>query len=127
MTVRLKIMMKHQILRCCCCGGPPDIWREKPPEPAEYVRRIADLVSELERRYGNRVDISVEDPSDMLSLWTRLRYRVRFDTPAWILEGEKIFEGVPDRDQLFNAIDSKMGANLEKEPTAAAERVENPS
>jgi hypothetical protein len=74
---------------------------------------------ELENRYGNRVDISVEDPSDLLSLWNRFRYRVRPDTPAWILGGKKTFEGVPDLDQLCSAID----AQLDKMPAAETAKI----
>jgi hypothetical protein len=97
------------------------MWREKPPEPAEYVHRIADIMQELEHRYGERVDLSVEDPSDLLSLWNSFRYRVRSDTPAWILDGKKVFEGVPELSQLFDAID----AQLEKQSAVGAERAES--
>jgi hypothetical protein len=114
--------MKHSVMRCCCCGGPPDIWREKPPEPEEYVSRIADLMRELECRYGKHLDMSVEDPSDFLALWDIFRYRIRSDTPVWILEGKKTFEGVPALDQLFGAID----ARLEGKSAAGAESAGNP-
>ncbi|MDR1377673.1 MAG: hypothetical protein LBJ36_01275 [Synergistaceae bacterium] len=108
MKIVLKIIMKHSVARWCCCGGPPDIWREKPPKPAEYVSRVAERIRELERRYGNRLDMSVKDPSDLLSLWDVFRYRVRSDVPTWILEGKKVFEGIPDLDQLSNAIDAQL-------------------
>jgi hypothetical protein len=64
----------------------------------------------------------VEDPSDFLSLWDSFRYRVRPDTPAWILEGKKTFEGVPDLDQLCSAID----AQLDRTPAVEAAEVGSP-
>jgi hypothetical protein len=69
---------------------------------------VGELLRSLKERYGNRLDISIVDPRNILSLWDNIRYSVRPSKPAWILDRKKIGEGVPNLTDLQNAIDEKI-------------------
>jgi hypothetical protein len=69
---------------------------------------VGELLRSLRERYGNRLDISVVDPRNILALWDNIRYGVRASKPAWILDRKKIGEGVLNLTDLQNAIDEKM-------------------
>ncbi|MDR2179826.1 MAG: hypothetical protein LBP21_05930 [Synergistaceae bacterium] len=59
-------------------------------------------------RYGSRLDVSIVDPRNIVSLWDNIRYGVRVAQPTWILDRKKIGEGVLNLEYLQNAIDEKI-------------------
>jgi hypothetical protein len=69
---------------------------------------VGELLCSLKERYGNRLDISIVDPRNIVALWDNIRYGVRVSKPAWILDRKKIGEGVLNLEDLQNAIDEKM-------------------
>ena len=78
------------------------------PAQAKHTEEIGRLLRALRERYGERLDVSVVDPRNMLALWDNIRFRVRPSKPAWILENKKLFEGIPELDDLQRAIDAAM-------------------
>lgn len=78
------------------------------PEQQRHTESIGRLLRALRERYGERLDVSVVDPRNMLALWDNIRFRIRPSRPAWILENRKCFEGIPDLDELQNLIDAAM-------------------
>ena len=66
------------------------------------------MLRSLRERYGSRLDVSIVDPRNILSLWDNIRYSVRASKPVWILDRKKIGEGVLNLADLQNAIDEKI-------------------
>ena len=66
------------------------------------------MLRNLRERYGSRLDVSIVDPRNILSLWDNIRYSVRASKPVWILDRKKIGEGVLNLTDLQNAIDEKI-------------------
>ena len=69
---------------------------------------MRDLLQSLEKRYGNNVRISVVDPRNPLILWYSIRYGAWATFSTWILNGKKIFEGIPKFEELKRLIDSEL-------------------
>ena len=66
------------------------------------------MLRSLRERYGSRLDVSIVDPRNILSLWDNIRYSVRASKPVWILDRKKIGEGVLNLADLQSAIDEKI-------------------
>jgi hypothetical protein len=66
----------------------------------------------VKERYGDRVDISVVDPRNILALWDNFRYQVRPSRPTWVLDRKKIYDGVPELNDLTRALDEKLDKKL---------------
>ena len=66
------------------------------------------MLRNLRERYGSRLDVSIVDPRNILSLWDNIRYSVRASKPVWILDRKKIGEGVLNLADLQSAIDEKI-------------------
>ena len=67
------------------------------------------LFQSLKKRYGSKVDISVVDPRNPLVLWYAIRYGAWATFTTWILNGKKIFKGIPQPEELERFIDSELG------------------
>ncbi|MDR1978084.1 MAG: hypothetical protein LBQ42_05055 [Synergistaceae bacterium] len=110
MTVRLKIIMERSVARLGCCGcvsyGPME--KASFPEQQAHIQSVGKILRSLRERYGERVDVSVVDPRNMIAFWDNIRYGIRPSTPAWILGRKKIFEGVPDLEKLQSALDAEL-------------------
>jgi hypothetical protein len=63
----------------------------------------------LRDRYGERLDVSVVDPRNIMAFWDNIRYGVRPSRPTWVLDRRKFCDGLPDLAALQSAIDEKMG------------------
>ena len=74
------------------------------------MRSVNALVRSLKNRYGNKIDVSIIDPSSILSLWHHIRYKLNPSLPAWVLDRKKIFDGVPELSDLEHAIDEKLAS-----------------
>lgn len=110
MAVRLKIITERSVYRCGCAGCMAYTPEEKASFPAQQIHaeEIGRLLRALRERYGERLDVSVVDPRNMLALWDNIRFRIRPSRPAWILENKKLFEGIPELGELQSAIDATL-------------------
>jgi len=72
------------------------------------MRAMRDLLQSLEERYGDKVRISVVDPRNPLVLWYAIRYGAWATFSTWVLNGKKIFEGIPKFEELKRLIDSEL-------------------
>ncbi|TDY61750.1 hypothetical protein C8D99_105163 [Aminivibrio pyruvatiphilus] len=79
-------------------GSEETEWRK------DSAEEIGALLSGIRETFGDRVHISVMDPRSIFSFFDLFRYRVRGTDPVWILNGRKVFEGVPSRDELEQSI-----------------------
>ncbi|MDR1651967.1 MAG: hypothetical protein LBR87_09290 [Synergistaceae bacterium] len=80
--------------------------------PREYAADVGKLLRELRDRYGSGVEISVVNSWGFWALADVIRLKITPSKPAWVLDGKKIFEGVPDPGVLFDAIDSALAGGL---------------
>jgi hypothetical protein len=110
MTVRLKIIMERGVARLGCCGciayGPEE--KASFPEQQDRIQKVGKILRALQERYGDRVDVSIVDPRNIIAFWDNIRYRVRPAIPVWILKRKKIFEGVPGLEELQSVIDAEL-------------------
>ena len=72
------------------------------------MRAMRELLRTLKERYGESVHISVVDPRNPLVLWYAIRYRAWATFSTWILNGKKIFEGIPELEKLERLIDYEL-------------------
>ena len=79
-------------------GSEETEWRK------DSAEEIGALLSGIRETFGDRVHISVMDPRSIFSFFDLFRYRVRGTDPVWILNGRKVFEGVPSREEIEKSI-----------------------
>ncbi|NLD96209.1 MAG: hypothetical protein GX635_03745 [Synergistaceae bacterium] len=65
----------------------------------DAVSAIRELLSKTKETFGESVDISVMDPRSIFSFVDNFRYNIKGTAPAWIVNGKKVFEGVPKWDE----------------------------
>ena len=69
-----------------------------------------ELLRSLKERYGERVYISVVDPRNPFVLWYAIRYGAWASFTTWVLNSKKIFEGIPELEELERLIDFELEA-----------------
>ena len=79
-------------------GSEETEWRK------DSAEEIGAFLSGIRETFGDRVHISVMDPRSIFSFFDLFRYRVRGTDPVWILNGRKVFEGVPSREEIEQSI-----------------------
>ncbi|GHS97052.1 hypothetical protein AGMMS50276_16460 [Synergistales bacterium] len=108
MTVKLKVFLQQQeYIGGCCCAMVCQATNGEPlfPHLQEHVSGAKKLLSEIDKLYGDKVKISVVNPSGLTALWDSFRLKIKPDTPAWVLGGKKIFEGIPPLSEIKAALD----------------------
>ena len=65
----------------------------------------------LKEEYGSRLNINFYDPRCFVFLFDTLRYRLRGDEVTWVLNGKVIFRGIPEWEDLKDAIDGILSAS----------------
>ena len=65
----------------------------------DAVSAIRELLSKTRETFGESVEISVMDPRSIFSFVDNFRYNIKGTAPAWIVDGKKVFEGVPEWDE----------------------------
>jgi hypothetical protein len=78
------------------------------PQQQKNIRAVAEIFRDLRDRYGDRLDLYMVDPRNVMALWDNFRYGVRPAVPAWILGRKKVFEGIPDAGKLRELIDAEL-------------------
>ena len=68
-------------------------------ERQDAVSAIRELLLKTKETFGENVDISVMDPRSIFSFVDNFRYNIKGTAPAWIVDGKKVFEGVPGWDE----------------------------
>jgi hypothetical protein len=111
MTVKLKLFMQGGFSMPVCCGVSALRSTDGTSlysNPKDYADGIRELISNLRTLYGKELEISVVNSWGFFALWDVLKLRITPSVPTWVLEGKKIFEGVPSPDSLAKAIDGAM-------------------
>ena len=67
-----------------------------------------ELLQSLKEHYGDKLDVSVVDPRNPIVLWYALRYQAWATFSTWILNRKKVFEGVPQLEELERLIDTEL-------------------
>ncbi|MDR1730781.1 MAG: hypothetical protein LBR61_01670 [Synergistaceae bacterium] len=62
----------------------------------------------MRTRYGERLDINIVDPRNIMALWDIFRFRVRASRPTWVLDNRKFCDGIPSLASLQETIDAKI-------------------
>ena len=69
---------------------------------------MRELLRSMKERYGDKLEVSVVDPRNPLVLWYALRYRAWGTFSTWVLNRKKIFEGIPQIEELERLIDAEL-------------------
>lgn len=72
------------------------------------------LIVKVKETFGDEVDLNLYDPRSPFWIWDIVKFSIRGGEPAWVLEGELIFKGVPDWEDLKKAIDTGVKKNKER-------------
>ncbi|MDR1376429.1 MAG: hypothetical protein LBJ22_02870 [Synergistaceae bacterium] len=113
MTAKLKLFIQETFcMPGCCCAATLRATDGEPlfSNPQDYEADVRRLLDALRARYGARLDISVVNSWGFFALLDVLRLKITPSKPTWVLNGKKIFEGLPDSDELIAAVDSRVGA-----------------
>ena len=74
----------------------------------ENTRAIWELLGSLKERYGNKICISVVDSRNPIVLWYAIRYGAWATFTTWVLNRKKIFQGIPQPEELERLIDAEL-------------------
>jgi hypothetical protein len=74
----------------------------------DHIEAVGALLRALRERYGNKVEVSIVDPRNLLAFWDNIRFQIRPAMPAWILGRKKIFEGIPNLAELQRLLDLEL-------------------
>jgi hypothetical protein len=113
MTIKLKLFIQGGFCMPGCCGVPTPRATDGEPlyaKPWAYESKVNALLNELHSRYSERLDISVANSWGFFELWDVLRLKITPSKPTWVLEGKKVFEGVPGVDEIMATVDAVIGA-----------------
>ncbi len=72
----------------------------------EYLR-ISEIVKWINEEFPGFFFFRLIDSSSLLGLFKTLRYRIK-KTPCVLLNGEKIFEGFPEKEELIKKLKRKF-------------------
>jgi hypothetical protein len=111
MAARLKLFMQGGFcMPGCCCVTALRATDGTPlySKPSEYSSDVGKLLKALRERYNERLDVSVVNSWGFFALWDVLKFKITPSKPTWVLEGKKIFEGVPEESDLMSAIDAAI-------------------
>ncbi|MDR3201360.1 MAG: thioredoxin family protein [Spirochaetales bacterium] len=111
MTGNLKIFVKRTVSLGGCCGEYAYTREERAaefPDEQDNLCKLGKLLQAVQDRYGKKVDVTVIDPQNFAALWDAFRYRINLRTPAVVLNGKKIFQRLPEVQELEQAIDAVL-------------------
>ncbi len=112
MVKTLKIIIQQRRFAVGCCGGTPYGEDEKATSPQErQYETLGPLLTRIKEHYRAEIEVTMVDPRNILSLIDNVRYNIKGNVPAWILEGEKIYEGIPTWEQIHSILESKLKNN----------------
>jgi hypothetical protein len=112
MAAKLKLFMQGGFCMPGCCGATALRTTDGEAlysKPGEYDREVGELLKVLRDRYGDRLDVAVVNSWGFFALWDVLRLKITPSKPTWVLDGKKVFEGVPKPGDLMSAIDAEIG------------------
>jgi hypothetical protein len=111
LTARLKLFVQGGFCMPGCCGVAALRSTDGEPlysKPWEYSGEVEKLLNALRARYGGRLEVSVENSWGFFALWDVLRLGITPSKPTWVINGHKIFEGVPEEREIFAAVDAEI-------------------
>ena len=73
-------------------------------ERQDSVAGIRSILQKTREQYGESVEISVMDPRSIFSFIDNIRYNIKGTDPTWIVNGKKVFEGVPSWEEWEKAL-----------------------
>jgi ABC-type multidrug transport system ATPase subunit len=71
----------------------------------ETREKIKDLLKKIRDEYGKKIKLSTHDPRNLTSIPADIKHHIKSSQPTWILDGKKLFEGVPEWEELKKEID----------------------
>ena len=74
------------------------------------MRAMYKLLQLLKEHYGDKLEVSVVDHRNPLSIWYSIRYWAWLT--SWVLNGKKAFEGIPELGELKHLIDEALETKL---------------
>jgi hypothetical protein len=110
-TVKLKLFIQQGFSLPKCCAVETNRAADGEPlftDQGENIRRINELLAALNKRYGERLEISVANSWGFLEFWDVIKLKITPHKPTWVIDGVKLFEGVPSIEELSDAISAQL-------------------
>lgn len=82
---------------------------ERESYPGAKSRMLTgNLIVKVKDRFKDAVDLNIYDPRSPFWIWDVIRFSVKGGEPAWIVEGELLFKGVPSWEELEKALEDQI-------------------
>lgn len=66
---------------------------------------LSEMLKNLHEYYGKKINLSIHDPRNISSLPADIKHNIKLSEPTWILDGKKIFEGIPEWEDIKNELE----------------------
>ena len=107
---KIKLFLEKDSFNVGCVGVKYTEEERRSLPQGKNMDQIGSILNALRNKYGDTLEISIIDPRSIISIVDNIRYNVKSSKPTWVLDGRKIFEGIPLWEDLENSIDPLMAA-----------------
>ncbi|WP_198470060.1 hypothetical protein [Acetomicrobium sp. S15 = DSM 107314] len=105
----LKIFMEKPEIYSCCL---PIDYREMEEMETFHLlgerEKVGSLLRRIKREYGDKIEVELIDPRNVLYFFEIFKYKIRAKEIAWVLDNKAIFRGIPSWDELRAALDQAI-------------------
>jgi len=100
----LKIYMEQGAFNVGCVGAKYSEEELRSSPQGENRKKVSEILKKLNAKYKEQINISIHDPRNITSMPANIKHNIKSSKPAWILDGKKIFEKVPEWTDLVTEI-----------------------
>ncbi|GHS96016.1 hypothetical protein AGMMS50276_13690 [Synergistales bacterium] len=110
MTVKLKVFLQSEACMpgCNWCRTHRETDDEPLPNHLRDTAHVTKLLKALKEHYGPMIEVSVVSPWNLFALWDCFRLNITPAKPAWVIGKKKLYEGIPELENLISIIDAKI-------------------
>jgi len=105
----LKIFMEKPEIYSCCL---PIDYREMEEMETFHLlgerEKVGSLLRRIKREYGDKIEVELIDPRNVLYFFEIFKYKIRAKEIAWVLNNKVFFRGIPLWDELKAALDQAI-------------------
>ncbi len=76
---------------------------------------VGKILVKLREKFGEDLRVDLIDPRSLTAMLDIMKHRIKSTEPTWILNGELIFRGIPEWNELQEKLDPVMGSSGKKD------------
>ena len=107
---KIKLFLEKESFNVGCVGIRYTEEERRSLPQGNNLDQIGSILADLRKKYGDALEISIIDPRSIISILDNIRYNVKSSRPTWVLDGRKIFEGIPSWEDLEKSINTMIAA-----------------